>query len=1426
MKRPSARVFQRGTALGLTAALLSMTVPGLRGQAPTPSVAGFDALFKVGGGLIDTNDDQVSDGVSASLVLGDSPSDEEIAGAADIAARLGFETMAMDLPLQRGAGGAIIVAVGAAGLAKIGVDAVAIGTPDLKAGEGLIALTAAGGRTVVAVTGGDAAGVRSAATALASRVPYVWDPKGATLKKVADDLDAALSQDGLKPTTTAVVALRTRVGADAFDRIVLRTEVGTAADAGRARAVLARLRPGMTRAAVPGDTPAPSGAAALSYDGATAIEVRIAGGVKPETVLLARLGDRPAPDQPPARRAGTGAKEALDLSSLFANDGLLGDSDNNLIPDRTDAVLSASGPAAAGVVDVAARIGLESTGVSLPLVIPPAALGKPESQPTLVLVGASHPVVTELAKAGKFTAPALQAGDGLIQVVRKAFGDKGAVVITGGNDAGVQRALQQVSEKFPHIWQRGKDRTTLDDVEDDVRRFVAGRTPAGQAAAALYKLDQLAAKLADRNLQSAKVRVHVEKAADGLDAVVRDRVAASLKARSLDVLVENIDVQKGRMISDDAYTVPSEVDEFRRAVRQEVLPRIRKKQPVVLEARLSESPEIRALLVKETTDALVKAGASPQGTTVVILSAYKQGLSWLDEVIKPQLAGKPIGQITVRFAEIGAPKEWPQQAMYTPTRWLLELFPADEILARDLQLQTSQVVFEKMPVGTTPTYEVVATSQDGREILKQTFDPKYVLRSYFDVFPDYEKVRITTGWLTARQGTVILADRRIATDPERFWDRFQSVTLKRMYDYVMAMENGKPRADSAPFFGELRAEVSLSEPDYALGVDKEHISPHESIHEDLYFGVLHFFDVLGRYTRGPALTYPGRVIPIVRPKNDGMPGTAHVTFTGFLSSRPKVAIEYVEEGGARGVLEMDVPKVAVERPSATAATVKDGQDGLSSLSLHMKVDTDRDERDALVARARAERVDSTMMSAEQVGATLTNLQALRQAGLYGNALAYPNLGPMTVVAHWTHDATPQSQRAFTLAANGTPDAYPDSTRFLPSGYRHAGGPIVQWDTPIPPTEAYELLAKMAATFPEASTYKLGESYLGKDVWAMDVMSPVTASHWSQAKATTVKPTVVYSARQHANEVSSTSHTLKFAEVLLTDPQWKTALKKVNFVFHPITNADGAQTAYDLYKITPDHMLHAGYLGSLGVDVTNQQWDQDPIYPESKYRADLWRTWLPDVYLNPHGYPSHEWVMLFSEYAGWVRSRVTEARDWWGMRGWFTPGFSYLDDPRYPRHKDAAFEIRDRFTRNINAAPDMSALNMRGYARYRKYGSQFDNDNFKLDFTNGVLVYSAIKGARATAQSQDFVARNPNVTIWFGSTEAPDETAYGDYMKVVATAGLQWDKAIAEYLLAGRHQVERKEDSFFGGVSLSISRPRPPKPVEKATAPPTDGGGRR
>jgi len=1387
-----------------------------RSETAPPSLGDF---FKPGIVFQDRNGDGAVDFVDARIALAEQPTAGELAAAADVAARLGFETSAMNIPVARAfqAGGtrspeslalqasgpAPTIFIGAKSLPR-GVSLESLAASGLKAGDGVVSAFTVDEKPAVAVLGGDDDGLAAAAVMLAGHLPYVWDQKSPTTEKIAEDVKAFLNEKGMAPASAVASSIAVRPNSDAVQRIVVDLQMENGGDVIKAQVALNQFK------AIGSRDPK----RALSYPGVRSLRLRLRGvGAGPVFVDLPRATTaETAASQPPGRRPGGGTKENFDLSTFYGIEGALADSDNNLIADRVDVVLSAEPDGGHGVVDLAARLALESTGVAVPIAKASKTITSPDGEPILVLIGTSHPLIDRLIDNHKWERPSLAPGEGLVQIVKKAFGEKSAIIVTGGDVAGVDRAVRQLAEKFPHIWARGKDRTRLEDVAEDVRKFIAGRSPSGQAAMSLYKLDKLAAQLQGKDLASAHVRIFVEKAADGLADVARKQSTETIKAGSIAVDVQNLDVQKGRTLVDDEFDIPSEVDEFWTTFRKTVLPAVRKRQAAVVEARLSEPPQVRRRIEQQAREELVKAGADEKASNVVVLSAYKQGYSWLDEMVRPALAGKNVGAIKIRFAEIGPPADWKQQGMFAPTRWLLELYPIDEMLATELHIDVGKITFEMTPIG-SPAYEVVATAPDGSELLRRTFEPKFVTRAFFDRFPDYERVRVTTGWIKGEVANRTVIDERIETDPERFWDRFQSSTLPALYDHVMALGRGKPRPEDAPFFGELTVDLSLSEPEYRLPIDQEQISSMEALHEELYFNTIHFFDVMGRFARGASLTYPGRIIPVMHPKDDGKAGHAKITVTGFDAPRPSVVVEYVERNGRRGEVRLDVPKIAVDRPQTLAAVVRADKDGIERLDLRVKVDTEKDEREALVKRSDETRVDRAVISAEQVKAVFANLARLRAAGLYRDSLAYHDLGSLRVTVGWEHESKPATEVVATLEPNGTPAPWPDITSYGSRAFQ-AGVPLVQWDTPIPPPEAYGVLAKMSA-FKEATVYKVGESYLGKDVWAMDLMPPIEATHWSQAKQTTMKPTIVYSARQHANEVSSTSHVLRMAELLLTDPTYREKLNKVNVVVHPITNADGAQLAYDLQKINPTYMLHAGYLGALGVDVTSQQWETDPMYPETGIRPKIWRTWLPDIFLNPHGYPSHEWVQLFSEYAAWVRTRAVETRDYWTMRGWWMPGFGWLDDARYPRHKDEQMKLLNMITDYVKQAPGTVALNERAYNRYKRYSFDFDQKNFKLDFTNGVLIYKAIKGARANPQSQDFMTRNPNVTVWDGSTEAPDETARGDWMKLVAGAGLQWDKAILEYLVQGKHEVERKVEPFWNGVSLSMNRPRPPKPPSDA-----------
>ena len=387
---------------------------------------------------------------------------------------------------------------------------------------------------------------------------------------------------------------------------------------------------------------------------------------------------------------------------------------------------------------------------------------------------------------------------------------------------------------------------------------------------------------------------------------------------------------------------------------------------------------------------LLDAGADAANTEVKILSAFKQGYSWLEEVVAPRIEDRAVSEILIRFRRNDPPEEWPQQAINTPVRWLHEIFPIDEVLARDFGFEN--VRFEQVTEG--PTYQVRVTGTDGTLILSDTFDPKWVLRPYFDRFRDYEQVRVTTGWLHATAGDRTLVDDRIVTDPEMFWDYYQADVLPAIYDYVMDRHDGLPSGGSsdAPYFGALTVEMQMSEPDYRLGIDNEIHAPMDALHEEIYFATIEFFEILGRNSRGQGLTFPGRIIPIMRPKSDGTAATVDIQFTGFATSRPAVVVEYEDSLGEMGEVRLDIPKTGLARPSARLAKVSDGEPGLSHLAFRVRVDTELDLRDSLITVATPQNVDRSMVSAEQIEATMSEIENLRAAGLYSSALAYEGLG--------------------------------------------------------------------------------------------------------------------------------------------------------------------------------------------------------------------------------------------------------------------------------------------------------------------------------------------------------------------------------------------------------------------------------------------------
>jgi len=883
-------------------------------------------------------------------------------------------------------------------------------------------------------------------------------------------------------------------------------------------------------------------------------------------------------------------------------------------------VIIGSGVRSTAVIDLAARIGLETTQLRIPLVHVARELSSASPPANAVLVGTSNPYVMQLIEDDKFLPPSVS-GSGCVALV------EGSIVIAGADSEGEAAALLHAALCMPFLWDYGKGRPSISSMEQEIRSYSPCNAPDTQ------------------------------------------------------------------VVFDETYPIPWEVDTVRERIRSSVLPAARPGDAVSVEVRLSESIEIRRELATELRMLLTEAGTNVEFASVRVLSAHKQGFCWIDEQLKPHL--KTAARIHIRVRE----SKLESGSLDSADRWLHELYPIDEILARDLGISVDQIMFERVSVSAEHVYEVVAEDMRGETVLRSTFDPQVITRPIFDLFPNYANATVATGWFRASVNGRVILDERIKTDYERFWDVYQGSVLPQIRDYVLRLHGGKPQPECAPHFEELSVEVQLSEPDHAIGIDQERISTLEALHEDVYFETLLFFDVLGTETCGKPLRYPGRIVPRISPARPG-PGHAHVRLIGYKTPFPQ------------------------SKPFADAD---------------------------------------------------------------------PMVTSVTVNARGTQSAEVLAGTTFCWLLN-----HDEHSEAIDSDLSTA--PVVPLDQPIGP-EQCERITRELAKFPEVHRFPAGKSWLGRTVWAMDVTAPYDGKYFSQSKAVATKPCLFVTGRQHANEVSSTSHILKLVELLATRPEYRQLLNRINFIIHPMTNPDGAALVDELHRVTPDFMLHAGYLGALGVDVTEEQWSTSPRYPEARVRADLWRMWQPDILLNPHGYPSHEWVQLFVGYTAWVKSREVQARDWWIPRGWFIPRFEFIEDERFPRHRDAALSLRDKIAAAIR--PTFGPVNDRMYRRYAKY------TGCRLELHQGVLIQSTTCGSKPDPKAFSFMARHPEITFFESLSEAPDEVASGDWLQTLTAAGLAASLAHARFLAELPDAVVRTRWEEAGASVLQIARTRIP-----------------
>src|SRR5579862_27700 len=1403
-----------------------------RRSAAEPAVTShLGDAFSAGWMLVDTNGDGISDAINGKIVVPARPTSAENSAAANCAARVTFGSTGLTLPVvvrssdSMKEGPRFWIGKGAApaGVSHE-IDAMA---SKLEKGEGGVF---AAGNDLVLIANDDE-GLTEAANSYCSRAPYIWDVPGEQFPAISEALAASA-----KGTTAVLVGVTYQHGKQGIRRAYIRPS----AEVQSATLSQALANPKL----------------------ASVHELIVVGGAsatnpKPEVEAPPKKDEAEAEKEPEAK-AGPAEEEEepeileLDLASLYTVKGIFKGSPKAPFPAGLKAHLYVpAGPDGVALANFAARLGLEGTGIGLPLASP-AEEAKPKKIKGPTFVTAGSPLLADAQKklqeqevAAGQSAVSLSAGEGELRIVDDVF-KKSGVILVNGDEAGTTAAMNLLSERFPNLWNVGKQHESLEDMRYDLHRFFALHSGVGQATDAVFILDSWAKELASApggasSLRDLKAEAYVDVADPKLENFIRTAIGRDLGNSNLEVTTGSLHAgtqccetepelhyatpeypfHQGKPTFSEDLVIPWEGTRLLKAVR-DAAPKIKSGQAVTLLARVSEGPEERQKLTTEIRKILTDAGADKTQTSVEALCAYKQGYSWLVDEIAPAVEGKSPAAIQIQFAKNLDSTHI--RAMITPTRWVQELYPVDEILAQKLNVPLSKITFEEFTPGPQdPTYKVRVTDAGGNEILNRTFTVSAVLQPYNRVMPEYEQVQIDTGWVNMKAGSDVLLDQRITTDIEEFWDHYQNVTLPKVYQYIMAQAHGEIRAEYQPLFDTLRMDIHLSEPDYNIGLDKERISSLEAIQEDTFYVTGNFIDMMGNLEAGKGIGYPGRILPIVHGSEDGKDGHVHFEFYAKPAANPLVKLSWTDAQGNKHERERNLPALRGPfEPRLIGAQVKSGAEGVDTLSWSLPVDFQHEDYDEWTKIELRDRVEHSIISSERATAQLHWLEEMHSAGLYPDDPAYPHLKRLAMrfdlpraTEASVDKPSPGTYTIFTVSAPAHP---------RPMISEYAGKlnrtPLVQWQEPISPEENAEILAELSK-HPEFHTYWLGRSYLGQNIWASDVMLPTPSVLRSWAKESTLKASVIYSGRQHANEVSSTSHIDKLAEMLADDPKIRETLKQVNVVLHPIDNSDGAQLSVEMAKVTPDNLLHLGYHGSLSADVADGRKDPDPIYPESRNRPRLIRAWLPDAFLNPHGYPSHEWVQPFSDYTGWVMARQADfGREWWLPRGWFT-SLEYLSDADHPYSEAVAYAMRDRIVQAEANVPNLLPLETRMNARYERFGQRWDPRYMVQPVVGGIRFYMALAGTVPDSEEMSLNGVSPDITWDDGYTEAPDETAHGDYMKLVASAGLAFDMVHLNYLAQGKLRIVRTQKAGPDGVEWKVSRKRPILPSSEPAVPSPD-----
>lgn len=804
------------------------------------------------------------------------------------------------------------------------------------------------------------------------------------------------------------------------------------------------------------------------------------------------------------------------------------------------------------------------------------------------------------------------------------------------------------------------------------------------------------------------------------------------------------------------YDLKWEVDEFRERFSA-ILDQISKNDNIEIYAALSESDDVRRNLENELKRLVLEKGAKLVKNQIVC--AYKQGFSWLDEFVSEEIKNDDIESIDIKFkpflpegqTEIkddykGATpsynnigEENPDNWFDIPIRFLQELYPIDDILSEKLNLNREVIKFSTYSEDKDITYcaKVFLKSNECK-----TFEYKvrYSERPYLDEYKSMGKVHPSTGYIKVVKNNKILIDERIKTDLENIWDIYQGEVLPECLEFAKKKTDNQVNTKNQPFFAQLRLDITASEPEKKLTCREDMISSLNSLHEDLYFVGSDYFKNYGVKNNKEIIDAPGLILPVLKTK-EGKP-EFKVTLYDQLEKEPCIKYDgkILKSKYDRKITSLYLKEIKLEENKIIASFMTNIDD------------------DSLV-KSYLELLQDDVLDISK--------------DLYGI------------------DRIEISNGYFNISADIKEKEHIEKDLSIED--------INIYENELIGYEQYIEIIEQLKRVKGLKVYKAANSYMGRKVYVVE-FEPKEEGYISRVKRINNLPSEIINSRHHANEVSSTNSAFMLIKELLTNKKYKDLPDKINLSIIPMENVDGSAIHYELQKDNPNWKLHVARFNSIGKEFYYEYFNVDTIHTEAMAFTNLWEKWLPDIVVDNHGVPSHEWEQQFSGYTS------PSYKGFWLPRALLYGYFWVVTDEEYKDNYLLNKKIEDVIADSVQKNEEITKFNKEWISVFEKFAHAWMPNLFPADYYRDMINYWIYF-------SYDKNHRYPSIKIpWITTvsytSEVADETAHGKYLNTCAKAHKEHDLAVIDMLFESEINFDRAFNLFENNLELKNTRQRP------------------